>query len=112
VPREVSGIEGVVGTPDAPAATVPPTEPAPPGANDESVSHDVTTMMAQHSRTWVLQGVLRHPFAALAALDAAVFLRINAIALPRWADQALIQLSRLMHYGEGWAAVALVFMMA
>src|SRR5262249_54612831 len=77
-----------------------------------SVSHDVTTMIAQHSRTWVLQGVLRHPLAALAALDAAVFLRVNAIVLPRWADRFLLHLSRLMHYGEGWAAAALVFMMA
>src|SRR5262245_1322094 len=113
VPREMGGIEGVVGTPDAPAATVPPAEPAPPGAQDgESVGHDVETMMAQHSRTWVLQGALGHPLAALAALDAALFLRVNAITLPRSVDRALVTLSRLMHYGEGWAAVALAFLVA
>lgn len=112
VPRPMEAVEGVVGTPEAPAAVVPAEEPgaAATATAGESVKQDVTTMMAQHSRTWVLQGVLRHPLAALGALDAALFLRVNAIVHPGWIDRGLLLLSRLMHYGEGWVAVAIVIL--
>ena len=113
VPRDLAGIPAVVGTPDAPAAQVPPAPPAaPPPAGGESIGSDVETMIAQHSRTWVLQGVMRHPLAALGALDAALFLRVNALVLGPVPDRVLLLLSRYMHYGEGWAGVAVVMMMA
>jgi undecaprenyl-diphosphatase len=110
VPRPMEAVEGVVGTPEAPAAVVPAEAPAAPTTAGEAVQQDVTTMIAQHSRTWVLQGVLRHPFTALGAFDAALFLRVNAVVHPAWIDRGLLVLSRLMHYGEGWVAVALVML--
>ena len=82
------------------------------GARAEpSVAEDVETMIAvHHARTWVLQGVLRHPFAALQALDAALFLRVNRMSLGRAPDRALTLASRWMHYGEGWMLVLLAMM--
>ena len=70
----------------------------------------VETMLALHSRTWVLQGVLQHPLAALEALDAALYLKINTWVLGRWPDRALLILSKVMHYGEGWAVVAIIML--
>jgi YegS/Rv2252/BmrU family lipid kinase len=76
------------------------------GGNGESVSSDVESMLAEeHSRTWVLQGWLKHPVAALEALDAALFLRVNALSLGSAADRATWILSSVMRYGEGWAFV-------
>lgn len=86
--------------PAVPAAAAP--EPAP-----ETVAADVETMVAQRSRTWVLQGVLRHPITWMQALDAALFLRVNSLALGAPLDRGLVWVSRLMHYGEGWAIVVL-----
>ena len=86
------------------AVAGPPTEP--------SVAEDVETMIAaHHARTWVLQGVLRHPIAALEALDAALFLRVNRMTLGTAGDAALTLASRTMHYGEGWV-VAVAVMVA
>lgn len=76
----------------------------------ETVAADVETMVAQHSRTWVLQGVLRHPATWVQAFDAAIFLRLNNLKLGAGLDRALEWLSRLMHYGEGWAIAALAIM--
>ncbi len=84
--------------------------PAATGAA-ETIAQDVDSMIAMHSRTWVLQGALRHPVSWLGALDAALFLRINAMVLPAWLDQTLLGISRIMHYGEGWAAAALVLVL-
>jgi undecaprenyl-diphosphatase len=83
------------------AAVTATAEPAP-------IARDVDVMVAQHSRTWVLQGPLRHPLAAFGALDAALFLRLNALPLGVAGDRALLALSNLMHYGEGWALVAVL----
>jgi diacylglycerol kinase family enzyme/membrane-associated phospholipid phosphatase len=89
----------------AEAPVVPPTSAAEAAAGGESVAKDVETMMAtEHSRTWVLQGRLLHPVAALQALDAAIFLKVNALS---WglADRAAHVISSTMRYGEGWALV-------
>lgn len=72
-----------------------------------SVTEDVETMMAQHSRTWVLQALTHHPLAALEALDAAIFLRVNGLLLGHVTDRALTTSARVMHYGEGWGLVIL-----
>jgi diacylglycerol kinase family enzyme/membrane-associated phospholipid phosphatase len=109
----------VARTPEEPA----PVEQLPRGAGSAadregnglsaeapSVSKDVRTMVAQYSRAWVLQGFLRHPFTALQALDAALFLRVNGMLLGNVADRLLTWVSRLMHYGEGWAAAVLVWL--
>jgi diacylglycerol kinase family enzyme/membrane-associated phospholipid phosphatase len=75
-----------------------------------SVAQEVRTMVAaRYSRAWVLQGLLRHPFTALEAFDAAIFLRVNGMFLGPVMDRVLTGTSRLMHYGEGWAAVVLVW---
>lgn len=130
VPRPIEGLET---TPGAPADTAP-AEPQASGeapkdvpANDavrvdpetpvvaepaETVKEDVEAMVAQHSRTWVLQGWLKHPLSYLAALDAAMYLRINAVQLGSVADHTLIIISRVMHYGEGWAIVAVAMLLA
>lgn len=68
-------------------------------------------MMAQHSQTWVLQGPLRHPAAALGAFDAALFLRVNGLLLGTFADRVLTATSRVMHYGEGWGIVVLAMIL-
>lgn len=77
--------------------------------SEAPIASEVKQMVAAtHSRTWVLQGVLRHPFAALEAVDAALFLRANRLGLGPVTDWALLWLSRVMHYGEGWVLLALV----
>jgi diacylglycerol kinase family enzyme/membrane-associated phospholipid phosphatase len=86
----------------APAVTAGASPPAP-----SSVTEEVEAMMAQHSRTWVLQGPLRHPVAALEAFDAALFLRVNGLLFGAVADRILTGSSRVMHYGEGWGLVIL-----
>ena len=110
VPRAIRDLPIVIGDPastapatraDAARAAAVTTAGEPP-----PIARDVEVMVAQHSRTWVLQGLLRHPFAALAAFDAAIFLRVNALPLGPVGDRALLWLSNLMHYGEGWALVA------
>jgi undecaprenyl-diphosphatase len=74
----------------------------------ETVADTVEQLIAQRSPIWVLQGPLRHPITALAAMDAALFLKVNTLALGRVLDRTLTWLSRLMHYGEGWIVVALI----
>ncbi|HXF59702.1 MAG TPA: phosphatase PAP2 family protein [Candidatus Saccharimonadales bacterium] len=99
-----------VATSEESAAPPPPTA-ANPGGTGESVAKDVETMLAtEHSRTWVLQGWLRHPVAALEALDAAIFLRVNALSY-RLADRAAWTISSTMRYGEGWAFVLFVMIL-
>jgi len=68
-------------------------------------------MLARRSRTWALQGPLRHPLAALEAYDAAIFLKLNSFSPGRWVDRSLEAVSRFIHYGEGWAAVVLVIVL-
>jgi len=76
-----------------------------------TVAQDVRTMVAaRYSRAWVLQGLLRHPIAAVEAFDAAIFLRVNGMFLGAGFDRMLTTTSRLMHYGEGWAIAVLVWM--
>lgn len=86
----------------------PETATAPEPGPGESVGKDVETMIAEHSRTWVLQGWLRHPFAVLEALDAAIFLRVNALSLGWLAERTAWIISSTMRYGEGWAFVLIV----
>jgi undecaprenyl-diphosphatase len=62
-------------------------------------------MLAEHSRTWILQGWLRHPVEVLQALDAAFFLRWNALSLGAVADRIAWLISSTMRYGEGWVFV-------
>jgi YegS/Rv2252/BmrU family lipid kinase len=128
VPRPIEDLEATPGAP-ADGVSVDPRAPddvrATIAANEaaradpktlvvaepaEKISEDVEAMVAEHSRTWVLQGWLKHPLSYLAALDAAIYLRINAVQLGSVADRALILVSRVMHYGEGWAIV-FVFML-
>lgn len=129
VPRPIEGLEPTPGAPaDTPLAESQASDEAPktaPTSDDvrvdpdtsvaaepaETVKEDVEAMVAQHSRTWVLQGWVKHPFSYLAALDAAMYLRINAIQLGSFADHALILISRVMHYGEGWAIVAVAMLL-
>jgi diacylglycerol kinase family enzyme/membrane-associated phospholipid phosphatase len=78
---------------------------------EPTLTEDVETMIAaQHARTWILQGVLRHPVAALEAFDAALFLRVNRMTLGSGSDRALTFASRYMHYGEGWILVLIAMM--
>lgn len=90
---------------EAAAAQAVAGEPAP-------LAEEVRTMVAGHSRTWVLQGLWRHPIAALEAIDAALYLRANRLNLGRVADAVLSWMSRIMHYGEGWAVVALALILS
>jgi membrane-associated phospholipid phosphatase len=72
----------------------------------DPIGQEVKTMLAtEHSRTWVLQGWARHPVAALEALDAALYLRMNALSLGKLADRVTMFISSTMRYGEGWALV-------
>lgn len=78
---------------------------------EPSLAEDVETMIAaHHARTWVLQGVLRHPVATLEAFDAALFLRVNRLALGSALDRLLTLASKYMHYGEGWMLVLFAMM--
>ncbi len=106
VPRPVP-----VPDPNRAAVPIPGSPLASPAPAQEAIVEDVETMVAQRSRTWVLQGWLRHPATFIAAWDAAVFLRINALPLGRIGDLVLLTLSRVMHYGEGWAIVAAMILM-
>jgi undecaprenyl-diphosphatase len=67
-------------------------------------------LATEHSRTWILQGPLRHPVARMQALDAAIFLRVNALS---WglADRLAHLFSSTMRYGEGWAFVLFVMIL-
>ena len=86
-------------------------ETAAASTEGATVAQDVRTMVAtRYSRAWVLQGLLRHPVAAIEAFDAAVFLRANGMFLGPVLDRLLTMTSRLMHYGEGWAGAVLVWM--
>lgn len=101
VPEEIAAPPEPVVAPEAPAPLTPLATPS------ETITADVESMVAQESRTWVLQGWARHPRAFLGALDAALFLRVNSLPLGTVADRLLLAISRVMHYGEGWAIVAL-----
>jgi len=90
---------------EASAAQAVASEPAP-------IAEEVRTMVAGHSRTWVLQGLWHHPVAALEAIDAALYLRANRLKLGRVADAVLSCMSRIMHYGEGWAVVAIALILS
>ena len=68
-------------------------------------------MMAQQSRTWVLQERRSHPLATLQALDAALFLRVNRLSLGLAADRVLATSLRFMHYGEGWGLAILIMVL-
>lgn len=98
----------------APARTEEAARPALTlaGARAEpSLAEDVETMIAaHHARTWVLQGLLRHPIAALEAFDAALFLRVNRLTFGSVPDRALTLASKYMHYGEGWILVLIAMM--
>jgi diacylglycerol kinase family enzyme/membrane-associated phospholipid phosphatase len=113
VPKNVEDMQPMVGSPNDPtprtAKTLAEEQAAVPGPA-ETLQQDVDTMVAQHSRTWVLQGWPGHPIAFLSALDAALYLRINALQFGPLADRVLVLLSSVMHYGEGWALVALVML--
>ena len=115
VPRNIDHVEGIVGSPDDPPSAGGPTiaDVAPPPSEGETtIAEDVQAMLAEHSRTWVLQGPLRHPMTALAALDAALFLHANELVLGPVLDRGLLWVSRIMHFGEGWMVVAAVLMVA
>jgi len=115
VPRNIEHIEGIVGSPDDPPSAGGPTvaDVAPtPAERESTISEDVQAMLAEHSRTWVLQGPLRHPMTALAALDATLFLHANELVLGPVLDRGLLWISRIMHFGEGWAVVAGVLMLS
>lgn len=115
VPKDVESIEPTVGAPTDPVPAAPSPAPngdAPIAEPTETIHKDVDTMVAQHSRTWLLQGWLGHPFAFLSALDAALYLRINALQLGAIADRGLVLISKTMHYGEGWALVAVAMLIA
>jgi diacylglycerol kinase (ATP) len=92
------------------AAPSPGPERGPEAEAAPSVGENVERMIAERSRTWLLQGVFRHPLAALEAYDAAVFLRLNSISLGSAFDRSLELLSRFIHYGEGWAVVVLLLL--
>lgn len=110
VPKDVEHIEPLVGTPTAPAAPAPKAAPGASPVHEETLEEEVAAMVAQHSRTWVLQGWLRHPFTFATALDSALFLKINALVFPPIVDRLLLRVSQVMHYGEGWAIVAAVML--
>jgi diacylglycerol kinase (ATP) len=110
-------VEGTVGhdTRNSPPESDPEAQASAAGETTpptgDSVGADVERMMAQHSRTWALQGVLRHPFAAVEALDAAIFLRVNNLFFGAVTDKVLWFFSRFFHYGEGWVVVVLVMVL-
>ncbi len=93
---------------DAPADAPAPSAPSAPAGDIEAVAQDVGAMMAEHSRTWPLQGLLRHPVTAFGAVDAAIYLWINSWPLGPISDRLFTWISRLMHYGEGWVIVVAI----
>lgn len=130
VPRTMAGLETTAGAPantapvepvarstapgitEPSAAAIEPAETAPSLEPAETITKDVESMVAEHSRTWVLQGRWKHPLSYLAALDAAMFLHVNALQFGPGGDRAMILISRVMHYGEGWAIVAGIMLLA
>ncbi len=113
VPRSLADIPSLVGSPGDPASRAAVVEASAAAITSDvpTVAHDVDVMVAMHSRSWVLQGMLKHPFTKLKALDAAIFLWANKLSLGSRADRALVLLSNGMHYGEGWAAVAVAMVL-
>jgi membrane-associated phospholipid phosphatase len=112
VPRSLEDIPSLVGSPADPRSRAAVGEASAAAATDEpTVAHDVDVMVGLHSRSWVLQGIFKHPFTKIGALDAAIFMRVNKLALGALADRALVMLSNGMHYGEGWAAVAVIMVL-
>jgi len=103
--------EEAAASPAAPAPIADAIPVAAKAGEPAPIADEVRTMVAAHSRTWVLQGLGRHPIAALEAYDAALYLRANRLSLGRVVDAALSWLSRIMHYGEGWAVVALALIL-
>lgn len=91
-------------------ADAPPQEP-PPSPTPATVGGEMERMIAQRSRAWALQGPMSHPLAAMEALDAAVFLRLNSVSLGAFWDWALEAISRFLHYGEGWVVGVLVLLL-
>ena len=99
----------MLGSPNDPVARTTKTEAEERAAAAEpadTIREDVDTMVAQHSRTWVLQGWPGHPFAFLSALDAAIT-GTQALTIAgsgqvergeSWLDQAHKAAQRL--YGE------------
>lgn len=112
VPKDVEEVPPLVGAPSDPVReTLPAVSRALASApEEETIPEAVEHMVAQHSRTWLLQGWARHPFAFLSALDTAVYLRVNALDWGRGAEWTLIAISTVMHLGEGWAIVAMVLL--
>lgn len=113
VPRDVEDVPAMLGAPmdrvgSAGSGTAERSTAAAPEA--ASIHEAVDTMVAQHSRTWLLQGWLRHPMTFLSALDTALYLRINALDWGKPVERGLLAISTVMHYGEGWAIVALVLL--
>lgn len=113
VPKDVEGIPAHGDVSSDPARSVKPQVPpgATPAANEVATIHEeVDTMVAQYSRTWLLQGWPRHPLAFFSALDAALYLRVNALDWGGVTKWTLIAISTVMHYGEGWAIVAIILL--
>jgi YegS/Rv2252/BmrU family lipid kinase len=102
------GSNGSAAPPESPPVPTGAAGRAPPRGVVRSVGEETLRMMAQRSRTWALQGPLRHPIAALEAFDAAVFLKVNAMLAGPAVDRGFELISRFIHYGEGWAAVVLL----
>jgi len=108
VPNAVQAVVARASEPTKDAVAPATSGAATPAA--PSVTEEVEAMMAQHSRTWVLQGPWRHPVAALEAVDAALFLRVNGLLFGAVLDRILTAMSRYMHYGEGWGLVVLAML--
>ena len=104
--------------PSAPSRSAASEEDAPAAASDAgagteaapTVTEDVARMIGERSRTWPLQGIFRHPLAAIEAYDAAIFLHLNNVTFGEAVDRGLEALSRFIHYGEGWAVVVLLIL--
>ncbi len=115
VPKEVESLVPVVGSPEDRATggkKALAKHRAMAGEPAETIAREVEVMVSQYSRTWVLQGWLRHPFAFFAALDAALYMRVNGMQLGIWTNRGLEWISTFMHYGEGWIVVAIGMFLA
>lgn len=109
VSRSLADVPSVVGAPGDSASGAAIAEASEATVDGEhTVAHDVDVMVSLHSRSWALQGWFVHPFTKVAALDAALFLKVNGLALGKRADTLLVMLSNWMHLGEGWAVVAVI----
>ncbi|HET7498479.1 MAG TPA: phosphatase PAP2 family protein [Candidatus Eisenbacteria bacterium] len=110
-PAAASATAAAPATASAPAAASTPA--VGPNAAPEAaptVTEDVALMIGERSTTWPLQGIFRHPLAAIEAYDAAIFLHLNNISFGKGVDRGLEALSRFLHYGEGWAVVVLLIL--